>query len=39
MPDAPAAKAGLFLQQGDEVVLTIGNLGTLRTPIVRDSEP
>jgi 2-keto-4-pentenoate hydratase/2-oxohepta-3-ene-1,7-dioic acid hydratase in catechol pathway len=30
---------GLFLQQGDEVVLTIGNLGTLRTPIVRDSEP
>lgn len=29
---------GLFLQQGDEVVLTIGNLGTLRTPIVRDSE-
>jgi 2-keto-4-pentenoate hydratase/2-oxohepta-3-ene-1,7-dioic acid hydratase in catechol pathway len=30
---------GLFLQQGDEVVLTIGNLGTLRTPIVRDNEP
>ena len=30
---------GLFLQQGDEVVLEIGNLGTLRTPIVRDSEP
>jgi 2-keto-4-pentenoate hydratase/2-oxohepta-3-ene-1,7-dioic acid hydratase in catechol pathway len=29
---------GLFLQQGDEVVLTIGNLGTLRTPIVRDNE-
>jgi 2-keto-4-pentenoate hydratase/2-oxohepta-3-ene-1,7-dioic acid hydratase in catechol pathway len=30
---------GLFLQQGDEVVLTIGNLGTLRTPIMRDNEP
>jgi 2-keto-4-pentenoate hydratase/2-oxohepta-3-ene-1,7-dioic acid hydratase in catechol pathway len=30
---------GLFLQQGDEVVLEIGNLGTLRTPIIRDSEP
>jgi 2-keto-4-pentenoate hydratase/2-oxohepta-3-ene-1,7-dioic acid hydratase in catechol pathway len=30
---------GLFLQQGDEVVLTIGNLGTLRTPIIRDKEP
>jgi 2-keto-4-pentenoate hydratase/2-oxohepta-3-ene-1,7-dioic acid hydratase in catechol pathway len=30
---------GLFFQQGDEVVLTIGNLGTLRTPIVRDNEP
>jgi 2-keto-4-pentenoate hydratase/2-oxohepta-3-ene-1,7-dioic acid hydratase in catechol pathway len=30
---------GLFLEQGDEVVLTIGNLGTLRTPIVRDNEP
>src|SRR6185312_16097468 len=30
---------GLFFQQGDEVVLTIGNLGTLRTPIIRDTEP
>jgi len=30
---------GLFLQHGDEVTLTIGNLGTLRTPIVRDNEP
>jgi 2-keto-4-pentenoate hydratase/2-oxohepta-3-ene-1,7-dioic acid hydratase in catechol pathway len=30
---------GLFLQQGDEVVLEIGNLGTLRTPIIRDNEP
>src|SRR5215469_7292181 len=30
---------GLFLNEGDEVVLTIGNLGTLRTPIVRDTEP
>lgn len=29
---------GLFLDQGDEVTLTIGNLGTLRTPIVRDNE-
>jgi len=29
---------GLFLEQGDEVVLTIGNLGTLRTPIIRDTE-
>ena len=29
---------GLFLQDGDEVVLTIGNLGTLRTPIIRDRE-
>src|SRR6185312_6765719 len=28
---------GLFFQQGDEVVLTIGNLGTLRTPIIRDT--
>jgi len=25
--------------RGDEVVLTIGNLGTLRTPVVRDTEP
>jgi 2-keto-4-pentenoate hydratase/2-oxohepta-3-ene-1,7-dioic acid hydratase in catechol pathway len=30
---------GLFLQNGDEVVLEIGNLGTLRTPIIRDNEP
>ena len=29
---------GLFLQQGDVVTLTIGNLGTLTTPIVRDAE-
>jgi 2-keto-4-pentenoate hydratase/2-oxohepta-3-ene-1,7-dioic acid hydratase in catechol pathway len=30
---------GLFLQHGDEVAVTIGNLGTLRTPIVRDNAP
>jgi len=29
---------GLFLEQGDVVTLTIGNLGTLRTPIVRDTD-
>jgi 2-keto-4-pentenoate hydratase/2-oxohepta-3-ene-1,7-dioic acid hydratase in catechol pathway len=27
---------GIFLQDGDEVAVTIGKLGTLRTPIVRD---
>jgi 2-keto-4-pentenoate hydratase/2-oxohepta-3-ene-1,7-dioic acid hydratase in catechol pathway len=30
---------GLFLDNGDEVAVTIGNLGTLRTPIVRDNMP
>jgi 2-keto-4-pentenoate hydratase/2-oxohepta-3-ene-1,7-dioic acid hydratase in catechol pathway len=30
---------GLFLEHGDEVALTIGPLGTLRTPIVRDNAP
>lgn len=30
---------GLFLEHGDEVAVTIGNLGTLRTPIVRDNMP
>jgi 2-keto-4-pentenoate hydratase/2-oxohepta-3-ene-1,7-dioic acid hydratase in catechol pathway len=30
---------GLFLQHGDVVNVTIGNLGTLTTPIVRDNEP
>ena len=29
---------GLFLEQGDIVTLTIGNLGTLATPIIRDKE-
>ncbi len=29
---------GLFLEQGDIVTLTIGNLGTLTTPIIRDKE-
>lgn len=30
---------GLFLDNGDEVSVTIGNLGTLKTPIVRDNMP
>jgi 2-keto-4-pentenoate hydratase/2-oxohepta-3-ene-1,7-dioic acid hydratase in catechol pathway len=30
---------GLFLDNGDEVAVTIGNLGTLKTPIVRDNMP
>jgi len=30
---------GLFLENGDEVAVTIGNLGTLRTPIIRDNVP
>ena len=30
---------GLFLEHGDEVAVTIGNLGTLKTPIVRDNMP
>jgi 2-keto-4-pentenoate hydratase/2-oxohepta-3-ene-1,7-dioic acid hydratase in catechol pathway len=29
---------GIFLQDGDEVQVTIGDLGTLRTPIIRDKE-
>lgn len=30
---------GLFLENGDEAAVTIGNLGALRTPIIRDNVP